>query len=82
MPKRSLEFTGWKIGKQRKATKGEADGQKPDWQKCFVIMPFGEKKDPDGNPIDFDKIYREFIKEAVAELGVDCVRCDEIAETG
>jgi len=51
-------------------------------KKCFVIMPFGEKKDPDGNPIDFDKIYREFIKEAVAELGVDCVRCDEIAETG
>ena len=45
-------------------------------------MPFGEKKDPDGNPIDFDMIYTDFIKDAVEELGIKCVRCDEIAETG
>ncbi len=51
-------------------------------KKCFVIMPFGEKKDPDGNPIDFDKIYKDFIKDAVEDLGIECVRCDEIAETG
>jgi O-acetyl-ADP-ribose deacetylase (regulator of RNase III) len=51
-------------------------------KKCFVIMPFGEKKDLDGKSIDFDKIYRDFIKDAVAELGIECVRCDEIAETG
>ena len=23
-------------------------------RKCFVVMPFGEKKDLDGNDIDFD----------------------------
>ena len=27
---------------------------------CFVVMPFGEKKDFDGNAIDFDDIYRFF----------------------
>lgn len=49
---------------------------------CFVIMPFGEKKDLDGKPINFDKIYKDFIKDAVIELGIECIRCDEIAETG
>lgn len=51
-------------------------------KKCFVIMPFGEKKDPDGNTIDFNQIYQAFIKDAVTDLGIECVRCDEIAETG
>jgi O-acetyl-ADP-ribose deacetylase (regulator of RNase III) len=53
-----------------------------DGKKCFVIMPFGEKKDPDGNPINFNQIYTEFIKDAVTDLGIECIRCDEIAETG
>lgn len=51
-------------------------------KKCFVIMPFGEKKDPEGNAIDFDAIYKGFIKDAVEDLGIECIRCDEIAETG
>jgi O-acetyl-ADP-ribose deacetylase (regulator of RNase III) len=51
-------------------------------KKCFVIMPFGEKKDLDGKPINFDKIYTDFIKSAVTELGIECIRCDEIGETG
>ena len=51
-------------------------------KKCFVIMPFGQKEDLDGKLIDFDKIYLDFIKDVVAELGMECVRCDEIAETG
>jgi hypothetical protein len=29
---------------------------------CFVIMPFGEKTDPAGKPIDFDQIYEYVIK--------------------
>jgi hypothetical protein len=49
---------------------------------CFVIMPFGEKKDLDGQDIDFDDIYRFFFKKAIEELGIDCVRCDEIEESG
>jgi O-acetyl-ADP-ribose deacetylase (regulator of RNase III) len=48
---------------------------------CFVIMPFGEKTDPDGT-VDFDKIYLYLIKEAVESLDVECVRCDKIDEAG
>ncbi len=51
-------------------------------RKCFVIMPFGEKKDLDGQDIDFDDIYRFFFKKAVEDLGVECIRCDEIEEAG
>jgi O-acetyl-ADP-ribose deacetylase (regulator of RNase III) len=51
-------------------------------KRCFVIMPFGEKKDIDGKLIDFDKIYNFLIKKTVEGLGIKCVRCDEIAETG
>lgn len=51
-------------------------------RKCFVVMPFGEKKDPDGHPIDFDDIYRFFLKKAVEDLGIECIRCDEIEEAG
>lgn len=49
---------------------------------CFVIMPFGEKKDIDGQPINFDVIYKDFIKDAVEGLDLKCIRCDEIAEAG
>lgn len=49
---------------------------------CFVVMPFGEKKDLDGQDIDFDDIYRFFFKKAVEDLGIECVRCDEIEEAG
>jgi hypothetical protein len=49
---------------------------------CFVIMPFGEKKDLDGKDIDFDDIYRFFFKKAIEDLGIECVRCDEIEEAG
>ena len=46
-------------------------------KKCFVIMPFGVKKE-----IDFNHIYHELIKPAVEELGVECERCDEIVDSG
>jgi O-acetyl-ADP-ribose deacetylase (regulator of RNase III) len=50
---------------------------------CFVIMPFGEKTDPDGKLIDFDQIYEYVIKPGVESLnGMKCVRCDEIEESG
>jgi O-acetyl-ADP-ribose deacetylase (regulator of RNase III) len=51
-------------------------------KKCFVIMPFGKKKDIDGYEVDFDHVYHELIFKAVKELGVDCERCDEIIGTG
>jgi O-acetyl-ADP-ribose deacetylase (regulator of RNase III) len=53
---------------------------------CFVIMPFGTKKEkrPDGTEveIDFDYVYHELIKKAIESLGVVCDRCDEIIDTG
>jgi O-acetyl-ADP-ribose deacetylase (regulator of RNase III) len=50
---------------------------------CFVIMPYGEKEDVDGNLINFDDIYKYIIEKAVARLeGFECVRCDNIDEPG
>ncbi len=57
---------------------------------CFVIMPFNEKKDVDGKVIDFNRVYETVIKAAVSDdsmraVGgpeIDCLRCDEIAESG
>jgi O-acetyl-ADP-ribose deacetylase (regulator of RNase III) len=50
---------------------------------CFVIMPYGEKGDVDGNKINFDDIYKYIIEKAVARLeGFECVRCDNIDEPG
>ena len=55
-------------------------------KKCFVIMPFGKKKEkrPDGTEIeiDFNYVYHELIKVAVESLGIECDRCDEIIDTG
>lgn len=51
-------------------------------KKCFVIMPFGKKKDTDGTEVDFDIVYHELIEKAVEDLGIDCERCDEIPDTG
>ncbi len=59
-------------------------GNSYEGKKCFVIMPFGKKTDLDGKPIDFNDVYDNFIKPAVEskELGIDCIRCDEIIDTG
>jgi len=44
---------------------------------CFVLMPFGNKKDENGRVIDFDRIYVEIIKPAVADAGLEPIRADE-----
>lgn len=49
---------------------------------CFVIMPFGEKLDSDGKVIDFDAIYDVLIKDTVEAIGIHCMRCDRIDQTG
>ncbi|MBV9208440.1 MAG: macro domain-containing protein [Actinobacteria bacterium] len=54
-------------------------------KECFVIMPFGDKKDAEGKIIDFNEIYTHLIKntvEALEDLQMTCIRCDEIAEAG
>jgi tetratricopeptide (TPR) repeat protein len=44
---------------------------------CFVLMPFGKKTDSAGLTIDFDAVYSEVIKPAIADAGLDPLRADE-----
>ena len=45
---------------------------------CFVLMPFGTKKDPTGGPdINFDSVYEQAIRPAIEAAGMDAVRADE-----
>jgi tetratricopeptide (TPR) repeat protein len=44
---------------------------------CFVLMPFGEKKDENGRTIDFDEIYNKVIKPAVEDAELEPIRADE-----
>ncbi|MFW7526242.1 TRAFs-binding domain-containing protein [Vibrio ostreicida] len=50
---------------------------------CFVIMGFGKKTDPDlGITYDLDKTYKNIIRPAVENAGFECVRADEIKDSG
>lgn len=45
---------------------------------CFVLMPFGTKKDPSGGPdIDFDRVYDEAIRPAIEDAEMEPIRADE-----
>ncbi|GKS68286.1 hypothetical protein W03_02900 [Nitrosomonas sp. PY1] len=49
---------------------------------AFVAMPFGLKKDGQGNEIDFNRIYNELIKPALEAAGMDAFRADEEERAG
>lgn len=50
---------------------------------CFVIMGYGRKTDPQsGKTFDLDKTYLNIIKPAVLATGLECIRGDEIKESG
>lgn len=45
---------------------------------CFIIMPFGKKRDPNtGFEINFDSIYETSVRQAVEEAGMESLRADE-----
>src|SRR3954470_11918048 len=45
---------------------------------CFVLMPFGTKKDPfGGTDIDFDEIYEKAIRPGIEEAEMEPIRADE-----
>jgi hypothetical protein len=45
---------------------------------CFVIMPFGIKKDPSGGPdINFDAIFEQGIRPAIERAQMEPLRADE-----
>ena len=51
-----------------------SDADKP---LCFVLMPFGRKKDPTGRPdIDFNRVYDEGVRPAIEDAGLMPVRAD------
>lgn len=50
---------------------------------CFVIMGFGKKTDfSTGKTLDLDKTYKNIIQPAVESSGFQCVRADEIQDSG
>lgn len=50
---------------------------------CFVVMGYGIKTDySTGRKLDLDKTYKNIIKPAVEELGIVCIRADEIIHSG
>ena len=49
---------------------------------CFVLMPFGKKKDEKGREIDFDAIYKALIQPAIEKAGMEAVRADEEMVSG
>jgi hypothetical protein len=45
---------------------------------CFVLMPFGTKRDPTSSlEINFDVIYEQAVRPAVLAAGLEVVRADE-----
>jgi hypothetical protein len=44
--------------------------------RAFVVMPFGKKRDIDGNEIDFDRVYEELIAPALTYGGAEAFRAD------
>src|SRR5664280_708640 len=52
---------------------GEGDST---MQLCFVLMPFGIKTGPDGRTINFDTVYEQLIKPAIAAAGLEPIRAD------
>jgi hypothetical protein len=50
---------------------------------CFVIMGFGKKTDPsNGITYDLNKTYQNIIKPSVIKAGYECIRADEIKDSG
>ncbi len=49
---------------------------------AFVAMPFGIKTDAQGNQIDFNSIYTDYIRPALEAAGMEVFRADEEEEAG
>jgi hypothetical protein len=43
---------------------------------CFILMPFGKKKGPEGIEFNFDDICEKLIKPAIAMAGLSPIRAD------
>ena len=49
---------------------------------AFVAMPFGSKPGPDGQLIDFNRVYAEYIQPALEIAGMEVFRADQEQRAG
>ena len=49
---------------------------------AFVAMPFGTKEGPDGQQIDFNRVYAEYVVPALKASGLNVFRADEEERAG
>lgn len=49
---------------------------------AFVAMPFGTKAGPDGQQIDFNRVYAEYVVPALKASGLNVFRADEEERAG
>ncbi len=49
---------------------------------AFVVMPFGSKPGPDGQLIDFNLVYTDYIAPAIAAAGLSAFRADQEQRAG
>jgi tetratricopeptide (TPR) repeat protein len=49
---------------------------------AFIAMPFGTKPGADGEPIDFNRVFDELLKPALAEAGFEVFRADQEQRAG
>jgi tetratricopeptide (TPR) repeat protein len=49
---------------------------------AFVAMPFGSKLGPDGQLIDFNRVYMEYIEPALEAAGLEVFRADQEQRAG
>jgi len=49
---------------------------------AFVAMPFGTKPGPEGKPIDFNRVYTEYLQPALEAAGLEVFRADEEQRAG
>ena len=48
----------------------------------FVAMPFGTKPGHDGKPIDFNRVYEDYLVPALSAAGLEVFRADEEQRAG
>ena len=52
-------------------------------RKCFVIMPYGVRKDPvSGMEYDFEATFDRLIEKVLKDLHIECIRSDKVSQTG
>lgn len=53
------------------------------YKRCFVVMGYGIRPDnSSGKKINLDRVYQEIIRPVVIECGYECIRGDEVPDSG